>query len=354
VTRPVRHSSAKAGLPPGEIVHVGGEAVLHPGLSVIDYDGRRCERKELSSVDAAAPYRETPSVTWINVEGVGDPALLGRIGKLYDLHPLTLEDIANTHQRPKAEDYGHYVFVVLRMLGLDAESGEVRSSQVSLVLGRSYVISFREGAEDVFDPVRERIVSSKGRMRASGADYLLYALMDAVIDGYFAVLERLGERMEALERRLLGEPEQKDLHAIQGMKRDIVALRRSIWPLREVTASLARDSSDLVTENTRLYLRDVHDHAMRLVDHVETNRDALSGLLDIYLSNVSNRMNAVMKVLTIIATIFIPLSFFAGVYGMNFKSIPELEWRYGYYAWWGAMAAAVLGMFAYFRRKRWL
>jgi len=286
-----------------------------------------------------------------------------------------MEDIANTHQRPKCEDYGHYLFVVLRMLRHeDPHSGRIAASQVGLVMGRGFVISFQEAGGDVFDPVRARlgqkplgpsvlaslprrpadgvgrerrephaaravIPRSKGRIRSQAADYLLYALMDAVVDGYFKILD---------------DPRPEVLMSIQGMKRDLILLRRSIWPVRDVVSGVMREAGDLVAESTRFYLRDVQDHSVRVTDAVETNREALSGLLDIYLSNVSNKINAVMKVLTIIATIFIPLSFFAGVYGMNFKGMPEYEWKYGYPVFWGAMAAIVLGMVVYFKRKRWL
>jgi len=352
---PGEHSSEKAGLPPGEMRHIGSKGGAAPRVTIIDYDNERIESKEISSVTKAAAYKDRPTVTWINIEGVGDLGTLRELGEAYDLHPLTMEDIANTHQRPKCEDYGHYLFVVLKMLRHeDIRSGKIVATQVAFVMGKGFVISFQEGGGDVFDPVRARIKRSKGRIRSQGADYLLYALMDAVVDGYFKLLERISERIEALEGKLLDDPKPGFLVSIQSMKRDLIMLRRSIWPVRDVVSGVMREAGRLIQESTRFYLRDVQDHAMRVTDAVETNREALSGLLDIYLSNVSNRMNAVMKVLTIIATIFIPLSFIAAIYGMDFKNMPEKDWAYSYPVFWGAMAVIVLGMVAYFRRKRWL
>ncbi|MHC4248312.1 MAG: magnesium/cobalt transporter CorA [Planctomycetota bacterium] len=352
---PGEHSSEKAGLPPGEMRFIGRKDAAGPRVTIIDYDAGHLESKEISSVTKAAAYKDKPTVTWINVEGMGDLPTLRKLGEAYDLHPLTMEDIANTHQRPKCEDYGHYLFVVLRMLRYeDTRSGRIVATQVGLVMGKGFVISFQEGGGDVFDPVRARIKRSKGRIRSQGSDYLLYSLMDAVVDGYFKMLERIGERIEGLEGKLLDDPAPEVLISIQGMKRDLILLRRSIWPVRDVVSGVMREAGDLVAESTRFYLRDVQDHAMRVTDAVETNREALSGLLDIYLSTMSNRMNAVMKVLTIIATIFIPLSFFAGVYGMNFEHMPEYGWKHSYPVFWGVMVAIVLGMVVYFRRKRWL
>jgi magnesium transporter len=352
---PGEHSSEKAGLPPGEMRFIGKEGADAPRVTIIDYDAEHIEAKELGSVTKAAAYKDKPTVTWINVEGVSDLPTLRKLGEAYDLHALTMEDVANTHQRPKCEDYGHYLFVVLRMLRYeDMRSGRIVATQVSLVMGKGFVISFQEGDGDVFDPIRARIKRSKGRIRTQGADYLLYALMDAVVDRYFKMLERIGERIEAVEGKLLDHPKPEVIMSIQGMKRDLILLRRSIWPVRDVVSGVMREAGDLVQESTRFYLRDVQDHSMRVTDAVETNREALSGLLDIYLSTMSNRMNAVMKVLTIIATIFIPLSFFAGVYGMNFKNMPEKDWQYSYPVFWAAMISIVGGMLVYFKRKQWL
>jgi magnesium transporter len=281
--------------------------------------------------------------------------VLEQLGERFGLHPLVVEDILNTDQRPKLEDYGEYLFIVLKShYHSDGESGDAEIEQISLVLGPNYVLSFQERAGDEFEPVRERIRSNKGRVRRQGADYLAYSLIDLIADTYFLVLERLGERMETLEEELVTDPTTETLQAIHKLKREMVFLRKSIWPLREVIGALERGESPLIQDTTGVYLRDVYDHIIQVIDTVETYRDMLSGMLDIYLSSVSNRMNEVMKVLTIIATIFIPLTFVAGVYGMNFKHMPELEWPWAYPLVWLAMIIIAGLMVAYFRRKRWL
>jgi len=266
-----------------------------------------------------------------------------------------MEDILNTEQRPKTENYSDYLYIVMKMLYADVSANVVLTEQISLVLGQNYVISFQEGIEgDVFGQVRERLRNEKGKARKLGADYLVYSLIDAVVDNYFSVLETLGEQIEALEEKLVANPTSNTLQEIHYLKREMIFLRKAVWPLREVISSLQRGDSILVQDITRLYLRDVYDHTIQVIDTVETYRDMVSGMLDIYLSSVSNRLNAVMKVLTIIATIFMPLTFLAGVYGMNFKYMPELEWRYGYGMIWALMIFIGLYMLVYFRKKKWL
>ncbi|MBM3311709.1 MAG: magnesium/cobalt transporter CorA, partial [Candidatus Aminicenantes bacterium] len=286
--------------------------------------------------------------------GVHDPDLINRLGTAYELHPLILEDIMTTSQRPKMEDLGSSVYVVLKMLELDGPGAAIVTDQLSLVFGKNYVVSFQEKPGDMFDQVRERLRQGKGRLRKMGADYLAYALLDAVVDHYFVVLESLGERVEALEEELVGDPSQATLHRIHALKREMIFLRKSVWPLREVVAKLERAESELIKESTEIFFRDVYDHTIQVIDNIETFREMLSGMLETYLSSVSNRMNRVMKVLTIIATIFIPLTFLAGVYGMNFEHMPELKWRYGYFLVWGVMIALGAGMAIAFKRKKWL
>jgi magnesium transporter len=281
--------------------------------------------------------------------------IIEKLGRHFELHPLTLEDILNTGQRPKLEDFESYVFVVLKMLSCNGPTGTVQSEQVSLVIGQNFVISLQERAGDVFEPIRDRIRNSKGRIRRMGADYLAYALMDAVVDNYFVILEKLGERVESLEEELVGSPTENTLQQIHSLKREMIFLRRSVWPLREVISGLERGESSLVGESTGVYLRDVYDHTIQIMDTIESLRDMVSGMLEIYLSSMSNKMNAAMKVLTVIATIFIPLSFFAGVYGMNFEHMPELRWRWVYpYGFWAAIVGVVALMLVLFRRKKWL
>lgn len=293
-------------------------------------------------------------MTWINVDGLHETELMGELGKIFDLHPLTLEDILNTHQRPKMESHEKYIFVVLKMLSCAQESTEILSEQVSFILGPGYVLSFQEKLGDVFEPVRQRIRSHKGRIRARGSDYLLYALVDAVIDHYFVVLEKIEEQLEVLGEAVFEDPSATLLAEIQGLKLELVRMRKAVWPLRETISGLVREESELIEERTEIFLKDVYDHTIQAIDTVEGFRDTVSGLLDIYLSNVSNRMNEVMKVLTIIATIFIPTTFIAGVYGMNFDFMPELKWHWAYPLVWIVMIAVGVSMIFYFKKKKWL
>lgn len=350
----LKKRSRKAGLPPGALVHIGEQKTAVMKAAVLDYDEQGCSESVLTDYAQCIALRGKPTVTWLDIEGVHDIAALERVGHCFGLHPLVMEDILNTDQRPKIEDYGDYLYIVLRMLTSDGESGEISSEQVSLILGENFVLSIQEGAKgDVFEPVRTRIRSSKGQIRKLGADYLAYSLIDAVVDNYFIILEKIGERVELLEDTLISDPGPETLHLIHNLKREMIYLRKSVWPLREVVSGMQRRDSILIRESTGYYLRDVYDHTIQVIDTVETFRDMLSGMLDIYLSSISNRTNAVMKVLTVIATIFIPLTWLAGVYGMNFKNMPELSWQYGYPAVWLAMLAIAAGMVVYFKKRKW-
>lgn len=345
--------SKKAGLPPGTLVHIGEHKTEKVRINVIDYDEKQLNEMEALTIETCFPFRDSPTVTWINIDGVHQVDIIEKLGSCYNLHPLLLEDILNTEQRPKMEDFGDYLFLVLKMLEID-ENGVIEAEQVSLVLGPNYVISFQEHEGDVFNAVRERIRKNKGRVRKSGADYLAYALMDSIVDNYFLILEQIGERIEATEQQLTENPTPETLHAIRDLKREMIFLRKSVWPLREVINTLQRGESPLIHESLGVYLRDVYDHTIQIIDTVESLRDMISGLLDVYLSSISNRMNEVMKVLTIFASIFIPLTFVAGVYGMNFKFMPELEWGWGYFAVLCVMALTAGTLLVYFRRKKWL
>ncbi|MFW6189101.1 MAG: magnesium/cobalt transporter CorA [Planctomycetota bacterium] len=353
--RLARKRAAKdAGLPPGTPVYVGERKVEKVRVSVTDYDADHCEQREVEGVEEVLPCRETATVTWINVDGLHDVELIEKLGEAFGLHPLVREDIVNTGQRPKLEEYENCLYVTVRMFTRwDGEFG-LEGEQVSLVLGPGFVISFQERAGDVFDPVRERIRTGRGRVRQGGADYLFYALLDAVVDGYFVTCEQLGEHLEAMEEELLSDPRPQSAARIHRLKRQVIFLRKSIWPLREVLGGLTRGEAAMIEEETELFLRDAYDHAIQVMDTIESSRDILSGLLDIYLSSISNRMNEVMKVLTIIATIFIPVTFIAGVYGMNFDHMPELHWRWSYPVVLLIMAAMAAGMLVYFRRKDWI
>jgi magnesium transporter len=350
----IKKRSKKAGLPPGTLVHIGEKKAETPKIAIMDYDEAHFQEKEAKTIEECFLFKDKPTVTWINIDGLHQVEILERLGECYGLHPLVLEDILNTDQRPKMEDYGEYLYIVLRMLDYNDQSSEIEAEQISLILGSNFVFSFQEREGDTFNPIRERIRSNKGRIRKMGADYLAYALLDSIVDNYFIILEKLGEEIEFLEEKLVIRPTPEILQTIHGLRRDMIFLRKAVWPLREVISALERRESLLIKESTRIYLKDVYDHTIQAIDNIETYRDMVSGMLDIYLSSVSNRLNSVMKVLTIITTIFMPLTFLAGIYGMNFKYMPELEWRWGYPAVLLVMVGTGVSMLLYFRKKKWL
>lgn len=346
--------SVKSGLPPGSLVHIGDDSNKSVQISRIGYGPGEIEERQFEQIDQYLQNPCNSEVVWVNVEGVHDVELIRALGENHTFHPLVLEDIVNTIQRPKIEDYGDYLFIVLKMLR-PTDEGDFSSEQLSIILGPDYLFTFQEGIRgDAFDSVRERIRNGKGKIRGMGADYLAYALIDAIVDGYFIVLELFGEKIVDVEEELTLTPDQDALHRIIGMKKEIIYLRKSVWPLREAISFLERGDSSLLHDATRLYFRDVYDHTVQVIDTVETYRDLLSGMLDLYHSSISNRTNEVMKFLTVIGTIFMPLTFLVGVYGMNFKHFPELEWKDGYFILWGLMVSLALLMVAYFRKKRWL
>lgn len=353
MSRFIKKSSKKAGLPPGSLVHIGERKTEKPRITIIDYDKAQFQEEEVENIEECFPFKDTPTVTWINIDGLHQIEIIEKMGRHFNLHSLVLEDIVNTGQRPKMEDFEDYIFIVLKMLYYDKEDDETRAEQVSLILGSNFVISFQEQGGDVFNPIRERIKATNGRIRKMGADYLAYTLMDTIVDNYFVILERLGERIEDIEEDLVMNPTLETLQEIHRLKREMVFLRKSIWPLREVVSGLERGESALIKEKTFIYLRDVYDHTIRVIETVETFRDMVSAIFDIYISSISNKMNEVMKVLTIIATIFIPLTFLAGIYGMNFRYMPELEWPWGYPVALIVMMAVGISMIVYFKRKKW-
>jgi len=352
--RLIKKTSKKVGLIPGALVHIGEKKTEKARITIVDYDKKKFQEKEAKRVEECFPFKDKPTVTWINVDGLHQPEIVKKLGDCFGMHPLVLEDILNTDHRPKMEDFDNYIYIVLKMLTYDDKSDEVIAEQVSLILGSNFVISFQEKEGDVFNPIRDRIRGDKGRVRKMGADYLAYALTDAIVDNYFIILEKIGEKVEFLEEELVTNPTPETLQTIHNLKRELIFLRKSVWPLREVISGLERGESRLIKETTRVYLRDVYDHTIQVIDTVETLRDMVSGMLDIYLSSVSNRMNEVMKVLTIIATIFIPLTFLAGIYGMNFLNMPELEWYWGYPLVLLVMVAICITMLFYFKGKKWL
>jgi magnesium transporter len=346
--------SKKIGLPPGTLVHIGERKSERTKIRVVEYDEVNFQERELESMEECFLFKEAPSVTWIRVEGLHEVEILEKLGNCFGLHPLLMEDILNTDQRPKMEDYGEDLFIVLKMLSYEERTGEIGAEQVSLVLRSNAVLSFAEKEGGLLDSIQERIRGGKGRLRKMGADYLAYTLLDIIVDHYFAILEKLGERIETLEEKVIANPTTQTLMKIQKLKKEMIFLRRWVWPLREVISGLERGESLKIQESTRFYLRDVYDHTIQVMDTIEIFRDMLSGMMDIYLSSLNNRMNAVMKVLTIIATIFMPLTFLAGVYGMNFKHMPELEWTWSYPLLWVLMTLIATFMLISFRKKKWL
>lgn len=341
---------SKRGLAPGSVVHTGERFLEAPMLTRIVYSADKVT--ESAPDEAQLEPCEAAETAWLNVIGLHDTELLTRLGEIYSLHPLTLEDIASTQQRPKFEGYDSYLYVVLRMLRLDGDT--LDNEQISLVLTGNEVLLFEERPGDVFDAVRERLRRKKGHVREHGAAYLSYALLDAVVDSYFTVLEYYSDLVETLEEQVLRDPGPATLEVVNQTRRELLTVRKAVWPLRELVAALLREDTPLLGESVSAYLRDVYDHAVQVIDTVETLRELLSGLHDIYLSGLSYKMNEVMKVLTIIATIFIPLSFIVGLYGMNFVNIPELHYRNGYFVLWAVMILVVGGMLAYFKRRGWL
>jgi magnesium transporter len=351
---PFRRTERGVARPPGTVEYVGEKRVERVRVAVVSYDAKNYLEKEIASIEECIPDLESNRVTLVHVVGLHDTAILSALGEKLNLHPLVLEDIVNTHQRTKVEDFRSYIYVVLRMILYDETTRRVSGDQISLILGPNYVLLFQETEGDVFAPVRQRIREGRGRSRSMGADYLAYTLIDAVVDHYFTVLEKLGDDIEELEVELIEEPAQKTLQAVHDLKREMVYVRKSVFPVREVVNGLQRAESSLIKKETDLFLRDVYDHTIQLIETLETYRDVVSGLQDLYLSLVSNKMNEVMKVLAIAATIFVPLTFFAGVYGMNFEHMPELAWKWAYPLFWGLMVLLAAGMIVFFRRREWL
>jgi len=352
--RLIKRTSRKAGLPPGTLVHIGEGKKEKTSVTVMEYNGDGFREKVLADFETCCLFPPEPTVTWINVVGIQEVAVLEKLGDCFAIHPLALEDILNTEQRPKVEDYGADLFLVANLLSYNEKTDEVEAEQVSLILRPNALISFQEKEGDDFVSVRERLRSGKGRLRKMGVDYLAYTLLDMMVDRYFVVLEKLGERLEALEERLLSDPTAATVRKIQHLKKEMLLLRKWVWPLREVISSLERGDFAGIHKDTRVYLRDVYDHTIQVMEAVEIYRDMLSGMLDIYLSSINNRLSAVMKMLAIIATIFMPLTFLAGLYGMNFKYMPELDWRFGYPLVLLVMAGVALFMLVLFKKKKWI
>jgi len=346
--------SNKAGLPPGTLIHVGRKKIDKVNINVIDFSKDEFEQIVCKSPEDCALYKDKESVSWINVDGLHDTQAIETLGKIFDLHPLLLEDILNTGHRPKVEEFDNCIFFTLKVMEISKDNKKVISDQISFVLGDKWVISFQENKSDIYNGLILRLKESKGNIRKLGPDYLFYRLIDTIVDNYFIVTERLSEASIELEAEVLRSPDTKSLQDIQQLKKQLIKFRKFIFPLREAVGSLQREGYELIQENTIRYIRDVYEHVLHVIDTIETLRDSLASIMDLYLSGVSNKMNEVMKVLTIIATIFIPLTFIAGIYGMNFENMPELHWKYGYFGVWGFMLIIFAFMIFYFKRKKWL
>ncbi len=351
---PSSRRKKKVGLPPGTLIYTGDKVKEETKIKVTDYTADRFNSEEFKEIQIDLTKIEKPFIKWIDIYGLTQIKVIEEIGRQFNLHPLVLEDILSPNQTPKLEDFGNYIFAVLQKLSWNQEKEDFDYEQISLILGENYVISFQEWDTNLFNPIYERIHVPKGKVRVMGADYLFYVLIDIIIDDYFIVIEKVGENIENIEDILIKNPEPATLQNIYRLKRSSIELRKSIWPIREVINKLQREQSNLIGDELHIYLRDIYDHIFRISDLLENYRDIIFGMLDMYLSSVSNRMNDIMKVLTIISTIFIPISFLAGFYGMNFHYMPELSKPMAYPILIMIMASIALVMLYFFKRKKWI
>jgi magnesium transporter len=349
----IKESSHKRGLPPGTMVYIGAERREPVKITLLDYDEEHLEEREVQPEDCFV-YKDKPSTTWINVTGIHDIDVISRLGKGFNLHPLMLEDIVNTAQRPKAEEYDDMLFIVVKRLYIKSGSTELGSEQISMVLMKNVVLTFQEREGDDFNPVRKRIDEGRRLFRKLGPDYLVYALLDAIVDNYFFIVEHFSEEIDKAEEELLDRPTLTTLKKIQDLKRALFLVRKTIWSMRDVIGDFMVGKMTMFKDPVLTYMRDVHDHLIQIIENLEVFREVLSSLLEIYLTNTSNKMNETIKVLTFIATLFIPLTFIVGLYGMNFKYMPELEWHYGYFAILGVMAVLTVLMIVYLKLKKWI
>lgn len=347
--------TSKLGQPAGTLIHIGDQKIDDVHITAFHYKGDKLEEKVLHSLNECIAYRDVKDngVVWIDIDGLHRVDILESVGECFGIHPLTLEDILNTDQRPKVEEYDNYLYVAVKMLDFMPD-GHIGVEQVSIILTENFVLSFQENVGDIFDTVRDDLRKSRGRLRRERADFLAYTLLDTIVDKYFVLMEQLGDRVDDIESKLIDGPVMQFGHSINDLKREMLMLRRSIWPMREVMNILVRTESKFIRRSTVVFLQDVYDHIIHVIETLEIFREMLSGTLDIYLTSMSNRMNEIMKVLTVISTIFIPLTFIVGIYGMNFHFMPELTWRWGYPLVWVVMISVVVGMFIFFRRKGWV
>lgn len=338
---------------PGTMTYVGHKEATETKLDVIDYNTENYERFSSTTTEDAFKFVDEDSITWFNIDGLSNVKEIEKLGEHYELHPLVMEDIVNTGQRPKVEEYEDYLFIVAKMLYY--KNGNIENEHISMIVGKNYLLTFQESDGDVFDPVRERLETGKGRIRGRSTDYLMFALLDSIIDNYFLVIDDISDRIEEMEASLfINKPNDNVTQEIQDLKQTILRIRRSVFPLREVVSRLEKMDTRLIENSTINYIRDLHDHIIQISEHIDIYREMIWGLMDLYMTTISNKMNEVMKVLTIMASIFIPLTFIAGIYGMNFEYMPELQWEYSYFVLWGVMIIIFFLMIYYFKRKKWL
>lgn len=354
MNKSVTSAYGKAGMPAGTLIHVGETVPVETRIEFINYADAAVESGTASSIAELMQYRDARSITWVIVEGLSNVEVIDEIGRLFSIHPLVLEDILNTNQRPKMEEFDDYLYIVSKALLWNADEQQVEYEQISILLVDKFVFVLKEKRDTMLLPVKERIRSKKGKIRSNGPDFLVYVILDAIVDQYFAVQDALDEVTDELEEELLTDPEKDTLVKIQLVKRELIHIRRTISAMRELTSTILRSDTPLIDDRTLLYFRDISDHVLRVSESMESLRDMVSGLLDIYISSVSNKMNEIMKVLTVFASIFIPLTFLTGIYGMNFEYMPELKWRWAYPVLWSFMIAIPVILLVYFRRKKWL
>lgn len=346
--------SSKAGLPPGTLMYIGKDRKEKIGISLMDYSKDSFFETEYDSIQPCLEYKDNKSVTWINVDGLHDTQIISEIGEKFEIHPLVLEDILNTRLRPSIEEYDDYIFVSLKMMGISADSDSIINEQISFVVGDKWIISFQERKGDIFDGLRGRIKEGKGTIRARGVDFLFYRLIDTVVDHYFFVTEFMNNKIDQLEEEVMVDESDGFIQEVQYLKKKLINLRRTLTPVREIVFTLKKDQNEVFDPNTRIYMDDVYDHMLQINESIESQREALTSILELHTSLLGQKMNQIMKVLTIMASIFIPLTFVAGIYGMNFQYMPELGWKYAYPMVWGIMILMMIGMIAYFRKKKWI
>ena len=353
MTRSASHPSAKAGMPPGTLMHVGKQPAAPARITAINFSAAHLDECTIASLADLQRFHQDDTITWVHCEGLHLGGLLEEFGQTFGIHPLVLEDILNTHQRPKFEEYDSYLFIVLKTLAGSTDL-VIQHEQISLLMFANLLFTFREKQDGLFDTLRQRLLNARGRIRTLGTDYLVYAIMDTVVDHYFALSDTLEEVIESIEVKLLTKARTQTLNTIQRLKREMVFIRKAISPLREVLGALQRCESSLLSAKTEPYFRDIFDHVLRVVDTLDSHRDLINGMLEIYLTSLSNRMNEIMKVLTVFATIFIPLTFVVGIYGMNFEYMPELHWKWSYPVLWVLFFAIPAALLIIFKKKNWL